>query len=159
MTSPYKIQAGIQVSLDGVTWYSITDHNRAEIDVSYTLIEKSARMANAKMRKYVVDKKRMLATSWTDLPSSSASTVDSYYSSAWLTEFYVANVGLPIYLKLVHSKDTSVSTNSYPNDATFLAAKFTSEVINVFITKFDVKIKKRTTNFDYVNMDIEFTEI
>ena len=81
------------------------------------------------------------------------------YSSAWFAEFYKANVGLPLYLKLVHSKDTSVSSGVVPNDATFATAKLTYEVINVYITKFDIKVKKRNTNFDYVDMDIEFTEI
>jgi hypothetical protein len=159
MTSPYKIQAGIQVSLDGTTWYSLTDHNRGEISITNQLIEKSSRMASGKMRKYVIAKKKTLAISWKDLPSSSAATVDTYYSSAWLTEFYAANAGLPLYLKLVHSKNTAVFTGFVPNDATFATAKLTSETINVFITKFDVKIKKRNTNFDYVDMDIEFTEI
>jgi hypothetical protein len=155
----YKIQAGVQVSLDGTTWYALTDHNRAEIDVSNTLIEKSSRMANGTMRKYVVANKRTLSTSWKDLPSNSSSTVDLNYSSAWLTEFYLANVGLPIYIKLTHSKDTAISTGALPNDSTFLSAKLTYETLNVYMTKFDVKIVKRNTNFDYVTMDIEFTEI
>ena len=50
----YSINSGIQISLDGVTYYSLTDHNRAEIDVTPSLIEHSARMANGRMRKYVI---------------------------------------------------------------------------------------------------------
>lgn len=157
-----KIQAGIQISLDGTTYYPLTDHNRKEIDVAPSLIEHAQRMANGKMRKYVIASKRVIATSWTDVPSTSTMTVDYAYSSAWLQEFYNANVGLPVYVKFVHSKDTAVTTGSYPNDATFMPAVSvggTGDIYQCYITKFGVKTKKRMTGWDYVDIDIEFTEI
>ena len=33
----YAIAQGIEVSLDGNTWYSLTDHNRQPIDITYTV--------------------------------------------------------------------------------------------------------------------------
>lgn len=155
----YSIKSGISISLDNSTWYALTDHNRKEIDISPTLIEQTQRMANGKMRKYVIASKKTINTSWIDVPSKTSSTVDSNYSSAWLSEFYNANVFLPIYVKFTHSKITTPTTASVPDDSTFDTARVKSETIQCYITKFNVKTKHRNTFFDYVDMDIEFTEI
>jgi len=161
----YSIAAGIQISLDGSTWYQLTDHNRKEIQANPTLIEKSQRMANGTMRKYVIAKKQVISTSWEMIPSKSSLTVDydainrKGLSSAWVESFYNANAGLPIYVKLVASKDTAATFGGYPSDTTFGTAFTQSTTYTTFITKFSVTIKHRNTNTDYVNMDIEFTEI
>lgn len=155
----YSINAGISISLDNTTWYNLTDHNRQPITVTPSIIEHAQRMANGRMKKYVIASKRTISTSWSNLPSKTSSTVDGFYSSAWLTEFYNANVFLPVYVKFTHSTDTTPSTGSLPNDATFGTARTNSEVIQCFITKFDVVTKHRNVNFDYVEMNIEFTEI
>ena len=155
----YSISAGISISLDNTTWYNLTDHNRQPITVTPSIIEHASRMANGKMRKYVIASKRTISTSWTNLPSKSSSTVDTNYSSAWLAEFYNANVFLPVYVKFTHSTDTTPTTGSVPSDSTFDTARVKSEVIQCFITKFDVVTKHRNVNFDYVDMNIEFTEI
>ena len=155
----YSISAGISISLDNITWYNLTDHNRQPITVTPSIIEHASRMANGKMRKYVIASKRTISTSWTNLPSKSSSTVDTNYSSAWLAEFYNANVFLPVYVKFTHSTDTTPTTGSVPSDSTFDTARVKSEVIQCFITKFDVVTKHRNVNFDYVDMNIEFTEI
>lgn len=155
----YTINAGISISLDNVTWYSLTDHNRQPIAITPTIIEHAQRMANGKMRKYVIASKKTISTSWTNLPSKTSSTVDNNYSSAWLSEFYNANVFLPVYVKFTHSKDTTPTTGSVPNDGTFTASRTSSETIQCFITKFNVTTKHRNINFDYVDMEIEFTEI
>jgi hypothetical protein len=57
----YLIDAGIQVSLNGTTWYKLTDHNREPIGFSTELIETQSRMANGKMRKYVVAQKNNIS--------------------------------------------------------------------------------------------------
>lgn len=164
----YEIQAGLQLSLDGNTWYALTDHNRKPISITPTIIEKSARMADGTMRKYVIASKDTISTSWSMLPSRSYNpdgslgytTVDHGYSSAWLAAFYKANVFVPIYLKVVHSKDTTPSTKgSLPDDSTFQSARTTYDIYKVFITKFDVQTTHRNHNIDFVEMNIEFTEI
>ena len=155
----YTISAGISISLDNVTFYKLTDHNRKEIDINPNLIEQSQRMANGKMRKYVIASKRIINTSWVDVPSLSSNTVDSNFSSAWLAEFYNANVYVPVYVKFTHSKITTPSTGSAPVDSTFAAARTGSETLLCYITKFSFKTKHRNAKYDYVDMDIEFTEI
>jgi len=155
----YSINAGISISLDGSTWYKLTDHNRDPIDVSPNIIEHANRMANGRMRKYVIATKKTISTSWTNLPSLSSNTVDNNKSSAWLSEFYNANVFVPVYVKFTHSKVTKPSTGQIPDDSTFLEAVRGSETIQCYITKFDVKTKKRMYQYDYVDMNIEFTEI
>jgi hypothetical protein len=155
----YSIQAGIQVSLDGTTWYKLTDHNRKEIQVNPTLIEKSQRMSNGTMRKYVIAKKNVISTSWEMIPSKTSLTVDGNYSSAWMDAFYSANSGVPVYLKLVSSSDTVPAKGVAPNDSTFKTSLTNSKTYTVFITQFSSTTTHRNINSDYVNMNIEFTEI
>lgn len=155
----YSINAGISISLDNTTWYDLTDHNRKEIDISSTLIEQSQRMANGSMRKYVIANKKIINTSWADLPSKTSSTVDLKYSSAWLSAFYNANAFVPVYVKFTHSKITNPATGSAPADSTFASARASSEIITCYITKFNLKTKHRNITYDFVDMDIEFTEI
>ena len=147
----YLIQSGIQVSLDNVNWQKITDHNREPISVSTELIETQARMANGRMKKYVVSQKNTISASWTYVPSKTSETVDKNYSAAWLESFYRSNVGSPIYLKVVASE-----LNSSGN---FVTAQNGSEVYTVFMTNFSKTIINRTKVSDYVSMSIDFTEI
>jgi len=151
----YAIQAGIQVSTDNTTWYPLTDHNRDPIQVENSLIEESSRMANGKMRKYVIASKRTFTVTWKTLTSSTNDTVDGNYSSAWLNAFYSQNVFSPIYIKFVHSASSTPSVG----DTSFLSSKFTSETTQVFITKFDITTSKRNEFRDLVDMTIEFTEV
>jgi len=141
------------------TWYKITDHNRQAIEVNPQLIEKESRMANGTMRKFVVAKKDTISTSWEFLPAKSDDIVDGNYSGSWLTAFYNANVGLPIYLKLVASKHNDPSTGAVPVNNSYATAQYTSKIYNVFITSFSRTISKRTKVTDYIDMSIEFTEV
>ena len=154
------IQAGIQVSLDGTTWYSLTDHNRKDITLTTNIIESAKRMANGKMRKYVIASKTTIATSWDFLPAKSSETVDQNHSSAWLEAFYNANFALPIYVQLVRAEVTPLTGyGTIPDDTTFATSKVANRVYMTNITKFNVISRYRNGFTDYVNMDIEFTEI
>jgi hypothetical protein len=155
----YSIESGIQVSLDGSTWYKLTDHNRKEIKATPTLIEQQKRMANGTMRKYVIAKKMAISTSWTMLPSKTSLTVDGNYSSAWLEAFYNSNNRLPIFVKVVSSQVTDPALGSYPVDSSFISSKTGYTVYTTYITNFSITVTNRTLNADYVSMDIEFTEI
>lgn len=141
------------------TWYKITDHNRAAIEISPELIQKESRMSNGTMRKFVIAKKDKISTSWEFLPAKSDDIVDGNYSGSWLSSFYNANIGLPLYLKLVASKHNDPSTGAYPVDSSYVTAQYTSKVYNVFISSFSKTISKRTKVTDYIYMSIEFTEI
>jgi hypothetical protein len=155
----YLIDAGIQVSLNGTTWYKLTDHNRAPIDISTELIETQSRMANGKMRKYVVAQKNNISCSWSYVPSKQSECVDGFYSAAWLESFYKSNVGLPIYLKIVSSElDPDPALGAVPS-GTFATAQTGSKTYSVFMNDFSKTIINRTKLSDYVDMNIEFTEI
>lgn len=155
----YLIDAGIQVSLNGTTWYKLTDHNRAPIDISTELIETQSRMANGKMRKYVVAQKNNISCSWSYVPSKQSECVDGFYSAAWLESFYKSNVGLPIYLKIVSSElDPDAAPGAVPS-GTFATAQTGSKTYSVFMNDFSKTIINRTKLSDYVDMNIEFTEI
>jgi len=245
----YALQAGIHVSIDKVTWFKLTDHNRQEISINPTVIEKENRMANGTLRKFIVAKKDIISTSWNFLPSSdrpntfdiisatasqssitfttssahnlntnsyvnvtginnlfnvvnlkvsavsnntftvqknsdqpstisivppatrigvvidltrpSVSTVDENKGASWITAFYNANVGNPIYIKIIASRHEDPSIGTPPDDSTYLTASDLTEIkeYEVFITGFTKSISKRTRSTDYVDMTIEFTEI
>jgi hypothetical protein len=155
----YLIESGIQLSLDNVNWQKLTDHNRNPIEITPYLIENQARMANGKMRKYVVAQKHSIGVSWNYVPSKTSETADSNYSAAWLESFYKANAGIPIWLKVVSSElDPDPSLGSLPS-GTFVTAQTGSKVYNVFIESFSKSIINRTRLSDYVDMSIDFTEI
>lgn len=147
----YLLQAGIQLSLDNVNWQKLTDHNRSPIDISQELIETQARMANGRMKKYVVAQKNNISVSWSYVPSKTSETVDLNHSAAWLESFYRSNVGSPIYLKVVASELDS--------SGNFVTAKTGSEVYTVFMNNFSKSIINRTKVSDYVSMSIDFTEV
>lgn len=166
----YALQSGIHVSINGTTWYKLTDHNRREIDISPVLIEKEKRMANGTLRKFVVAKKDIISVSWDFLPSKPASTgnatndsrfvvVDANYAGSWIQSFYNANVGIPIYVKIISAKHTDPSTGSVPADNTYVSSLAGEKVYQAFMTGFSKTISKRNTVTDFLDITLEFTEI
>jgi hypothetical protein len=162
----YALQSAIHVSLDNSTWYKLTDHNRKEVQVTPELIESSSRMANGKLRKYVVAQKYKISTSWSFVPSKTALTVDGNYGAAWLESFYQSNVGIPMYVKVISSEiDPDASIGGIPSDSNYKGSSTGFKVYNVFISDFNSTTIKRTPDrglvkgSDYVDMNIEFTEI
>jgi hypothetical protein len=155
----YVLQSGLHISLNNSTFFKLTDHNREEISIDPSLIENQSRMANGKLRKYVVAQKNVISTSWSFVPSKTSETVDGNYSAAWLESFYKANAGVPIYLKVISSElDPDPALGSVPS-GTFADARTGSKTYSVFISNFSKSIQKRTKVSDYVDMSIEFTEI
>ena len=191
----YTIDAGIQISLGKnalgtattdpaqMVWYKLTDHNREPIDISTEIIESAQRMANGKMRKYVIAQKNKISVSWKYVPSLKSYVgvnpqtgitgnvdlaVDGFYSAAWIESFYQTNSGLPIYLKVVSSGvDTTPSTTVIDPNITigslpptnFVTAQYGFKFYSVYMTDFSKTIINRTRLSDYVDMSIEFTEI
>lgn len=156
----YIISAGIEISLNNSTWYKLTDHNRQPISYAPELIESSSRMANGKMRKYVIAKKEKISTDWKYVPTKTSECVDGNNGPAWLESFYKANVGVPLYIKIISSEiDPDPSTSSVPVDFNFKSATTGSKIYSVFITNFSKTLIHRTQTTDYVDMTIEFTEI
>lgn len=171
----YLIEAGIQLSIDGTTWYKLTDHNREPINISTEIIQSESRMANGKMRKYVVSKKDTISCSWQYVPAfhfkrnpanglfltgdDNKLTVDGNLSAAWLESFYKNNSGLPIFLKIISAEYlTDPALGSVPSGAV-ATAQTGSKTYNVFMSGFSKTIINRTQISDYVDMSIDFTEI
>ena len=195
----YLIQSGLHLSIDGTTWYKLTDHNRDAINIKPELIESQSRMANGKMRKYVIAQKNKISTSWKYVPSVTSLIVDGQsqnadinYAAGWIESFYKANSGIPIYVKVISSEYNteptmgnvpSSSSNNFKTAAelsTLNVASYTnseeataisiqsaaarpnatgSKTYSVFMTDFSKTIINRTKNTDYVDINIEFTEI
>jgi hypothetical protein len=176
----YLIDAGLQISLGQtilgaattdpaqMVWYKITDHNREPIQISTEIIESAQRMANGKMRKYVVAQKDKISASWKYVPSKESEAVDGFRSVSWLESFYHSNSGLPIYLKVVSSGfDSTLGTaridqpqilGSVPI-GTFVTSQVGFQLYQAYMTDFSKTIVNRTRISDYVDMSIEFTEI
>lgn len=166
----YALQSGIHVSINGTTWYKLTDHNRGNIEISPTLIEKEARMANGTLRKFVVAKKNIISVSWDFLPTKPASTgnvtndakfvvIDGNYSASWIESFYNANCSIPIYVKIIGSKHTDPSIGAVPSDASYVSALTGERIYQVFMTSFSKTLRKRNRITDFVDMSLEFTEV
>lgn len=174
----YSIDAGIELSVDNVTWYQITDDNRQPIKVEYDVIEKTSRMADGTLRRYTVARKHKFSTSWQNTWSSTANTSDNNKGGAWLKSFYEANVFFPIYIRLsIASVNTqNISTTSgfipteiqssaqhYTSGDTYIPSQFAKLSGNMtyygFITGFSFEVAKRNIKYDFVNMTFEFTEI
>lgn len=156
----YLLESGIQVSLNGTTWYKLTDHNRDPLDISVELIENESRMANGKMRKYVIAQKNNISTSWKYVPSKTSECVDGNFGAAWLESFYKTYAGVPIYLKVVSSEiDPDAVSPNVPLDSNFKTGQTGFKTYNVFMSNFSKTIINRTKISDYVDMSIDFTEI
>lgn len=173
----YLLESGAQLSLTGAdgTWQKLTDHNRSPIQVSPEIIEAQSRMANGKMRKYVIAQKNNISISWKYVPSlhfkrnpvnglfltgdENKLTVDGNFSAAWLESFYKNNSGLPIYLKVVSSEYVADPALGSLPSGTVSTSAAGFKIYNVYMTDFSKTVINRTQISDYVDMSIEFTEI
>jgi hypothetical protein len=170
-----QIQSAIQVSLDQTTWYKLTDHNRDPFKIGYEVIDKTSRMADGTLRRYVIARKHKVTASWKMTTSLDSDAVD-YNSSdsttgkagAWMRAFYEANVFNPVYIKLINAADDLPISGNYPNTATYNSsfdAPASAEIYQTYITSFDYEVVKRglsgniSAGRDLVNISIEFTEV
>jgi len=118
----------------------LTDHNRQPLAISTERIEKSSRMANGTLRKYVVSSKYSFATSWTELPNSSASTVDGFGGADALQTFYETYNGQPIKLTVRMGTVT--------------------DIYDTFFSDFSLTLSKRSlTNYDMYDMNAAWEQI
>jgi hypothetical protein len=175
----YQIAQGVQVSIDGNTWYPLTDHNRQPISITYTLIEQADRMANGTMRKYVIGRKFVHKIQWKDVPTYDPYLVD-YPSSgpAWIKAFYEGNYNSPVYVRFIFAQQEP-QLNNYPASGTYTSSLNENplgtnpttgnpwNVYQAFMTTFTYDITKRMKGnamtsgigYDHVDITIEFTEV
>ena len=194
--SGHTLNAGLQVSAgflaDGITpttnpalmvWSQLTDDNRQPIKLNYEVIEKTYRMADGTLRRYVIARKHKITSSWSSVWSKSSMSSDynltdkKGYAGAWMRSFYEANVFNPIYVRVTAASvntatptpnlnlfiPTETTTSPYNSADTYVPAFNSNEsqntTYNVFMTSFDYEVVKRNKEFDLVNISIEFTEI
>lgn len=67
---------------------AITEHNRKPLNIDVERIERATRMANGKMRKYVVADKKTFSTSWDMIPKGVSFAVDGKWSGDGIEQFY-----------------------------------------------------------------------
>lgn len=80
---------------DAGTWVKVSDHGRGNLDTSYTRIGADHRVANGRLRRYSVAKKKSWQLSWDNLPSKhgTAGPVDSGLCGEELEDFYYRTDG------------------------------------------------------------------
>lgn len=116
----------------------VTDHNRSELSVDVERIQTVKRMANGRMRKYVVADKRSFSVSWKDLPDNRAYTVDGFWGGRDIEAFYNANAG-EFELKVTNGNGTV-------------------ETFTVVFTDFSKTISKRG-EFDFWQISVQMEEV
>ena len=87
--------------------YPLTEHNRQPINISYEIVENSARMSNGAMRKYITSRKKKVSVSWTNIPTAGGITftADSNFGAAWMQAFYEEYVYRPVWVKMTYSAE------------------------------------------------------
>lgn len=120
----------------------ISDHNRSPLAIDVQRIERSARMVDGTMRKYVVGQKRTFSCSWENLPSVSNVTsgpVDAGLSGTEMQQFSDSS-DTPFTLTLADGQT---------NEETFL----------VYLQEFSYEIVKRGATVDLWNVNVTLEEV
>ena len=169
-----QIPIGVEVSLDNVTWYKLSDHNRQPIGINYELIEQTQRMANGTLRKYVVARKFKVTTDWQNFPTLDLDLVDynkGAHAASWIKSFYEANYLSPVYVKLIFAQTTTPAVGTVPDSNNYVDSRNSTganSTYYAYMTSFTYDVLKRrsynktaaqNTGYDYVNLTIEFREI
>lgn len=116
----------------------ITEHNRKALNIDPNRIERSTRMANGRMRKYVVADKQQFSVSWDMLPKGTAFTVDGKWGGDAIVAFYNATKG-SFTLTITNGDDTT-------------------ETYTVMFTDFSKEIVKRGA-YDFWNISCSMEEV
>lgn len=147
-----KRPALIKLTIGG-TSYNLSDHNREPVAENRDTIEKTQRMANGTMRKYVVATKKSYKVSYTMLPGLTADTVDGNLGAMNLRSLYDSNIG-----KVFNLKMYAGSASAYTQPKVNTSQTLTTDT-NVFISDFSCTIQKRLGGVDYWDVTIDFVEV
>ena len=155
------------------TWYKITDHGRAPLNISYERIENKQRMANGYMRRYTVAKKRVWNLSWDNLPSIDHSFLAGGQSGEWMQNFHDTHNGA-FWMRLRRGSDIETvnltsglevlpnrldSTDPIViNGAALEGDAVTPRGIRVMITDFSKEVIKRGIAFDLWHLEMNLEE-
>ena len=144
--STTEFDSGLTPSTGGKL--TLSDHSRSPLGLSYEMIERSQRMIDGTMRKYVVAKKRIIRCDWIMLPTIRSQVVDGHADARDMKGFYEEYCYKPIDMTLYYSRNFEER-----QDLNY------TESIGVFWDSFNFNVVKRFKNFDYWNVTAQFTEI
>ena len=142
---------GLQNGILSIGGNTITDHNRAPLQVSYERIENRVRMVNGSLRTNFIANKLKISTSWDMVPSLGTKCVDNRTGSTVfggneLRNLYETSQGNPVSVTI---------TSRMPGSST-------SVTKNMIFASFEYTVAKRSTSadgFDLVNMTVELEEV
>lgn len=128
----------------GSTWTKISDHGRSPLSISVERIETKQRMANGRMRRYTVGKKRTFSCSWDNLPDKKTDFLANGEAGTWMENFH-DRVDGPFLIRLRSGSDKGKTSG------------FDSYL--VVITDFSKEVVKRGPNFDLWSLDLTLEEV
>lgn len=117
----------------------ITDHNRQPISVSAEMFMHEERMVDGTLRRYHVATKRTWSVSWSELFSKSEFVVDGYWSGEEMRQFYDDTPG--------------------EFELTLTYGDGTTESVLVMFSEFSYDISKRTTDYDFWELNLTLVEV
>ena len=122
-------------------WNKVTEHNRSEFTITPMRIEKSQRMSNGTLRNYFVADKQQISLSWNMLPSYRTLTVDGAWGAEDLREFYKANQGDTVTIRINYAKNGTNQESSGYSEYTVKVTNFSAVVLKRGLQPFwDVSI-------------------
>lgn len=71
----------------------ITEHNRKPLSIDTDPIQSDKRMANGRLRRYTVARKKKFSVSWDMLPKGVSFAVDGKWAGGAMEAFYESNPG------------------------------------------------------------------
>jgi hypothetical protein len=171
----YANFAGLTAAQTSDQFLILSDHNRAEINVSPQRIEQRQRMVNGTMRSHHIADKLTITTSWDMLPSRQASVranwnVTTGISSVSNSDAYTADFGAggaeilkwyedhtgPFWVFLSYDKYINFGTDNAAHDH---LTEY-SQVVQMYISNFDYSVVKRgQSNFDMWNINVTLEEV
>jgi hypothetical protein len=131
----------------GTTWNQISDHGRDPLEISVERIENAQRMADGTLRRYVVAKKHTFQCTWAGLPSVAGVQLANGKEASWVENFHdTVNGSFLVRLRAGSDRDT-----------TFTGTQGT--IYTMMITDFSKTIGKRSTAYDFWDIDITLSEV
>jgi len=105
-----------------LTPFTLTDHNRDPLQISYEVVEDASRMADGTLRKYVTANKKNISVNWNMVPAAGGKlyTSDGNLGAGWLKSFYEQNFNKPIWIKLSYASENWRWNNSDGTNDTYL---------------------------------------
>lgn len=116
----------------------ITEHNRKALSIDFDPIQSDKRMANGRLRRYTVARKRKFSTSWDMIPKGITFSVDGQWSGDAMVAFYQSNPG-SFELKITNIDETV-------------------ETYQVMFTDFSYSVEKRGA-YDFWNISVSMDEV